>query len=90
MGIPSPPSRELGPSENPRFGEARGAGDSFSYLTASAGALRVPLRFIPTKRRAPVRYRLKLASWTVVRERGQRSPRILTDPAAVAALAADL
>ena len=37
-----------------------------------------------------MRYRLKLASWTVVRERGQPSPRILTDPAAVALLSADL
>ena len=37
-----------------------------------------------------MRYRLKLASWTVVRERGQPSPRILVDPAAVALLAGDL
>ena len=37
-----------------------------------------------------MRYRLKLASWTVVRERGQPSPRILDDPAAVALLAGDL
>lgn len=37
-----------------------------------------------------MRYRLKLATWTVVRERGQPSPRILGDPAAVALLAADL
>ena len=37
-----------------------------------------------------MRYRLKLATWTVVRERGQPSPRILDDPAAVALLAGDL
>jgi hypothetical protein len=41
-------------------------------------------------KRHPVRYRLKLASWTVVRERGQPSPRILEDSAAVALLAGDL
>ena len=37
-----------------------------------------------------MRYRLKLASWTVVRERGQPSPRILGEAAAVAWLAGDL
>ena len=37
-----------------------------------------------------MRHRLKLASWTVVRERGQPSPWILVDPAAVALLAGDL
>jgi DNA repair protein RadC len=36
------------------------------------------------------RYRLKLATWTVVREPGARSPRILSDPDAVAELARDL
>lgn len=36
------------------------------------------------------RYRLKLATWTVVRETDQPSPRRLNDPAAVAALARDL
>jgi DNA repair protein RadC len=36
------------------------------------------------------RYRLKLASWTVVREPGQPSPHALSDPKAVAALAVDL
>ena len=36
------------------------------------------------------RYRLKLATWTVVREAGQPSPRRLNDPEAVAALARDL
>jgi DNA repair protein RadC len=36
------------------------------------------------------RYRLKLATWTVVREPGQPSPRRLNDPEAVAALARDL
>jgi DNA repair protein RadC len=36
------------------------------------------------------RYRLKLASWRVVREPGQPSPRLLADPKAVAALATDL
>ena len=36
------------------------------------------------------RYRLKLATWTVVREPGQPSPRRLSDPEAVAALARDL
>ena len=35
------------------------------------------------------RYRLKVASWTVVREPGEPSPRILSDPAAVAHLAED-
>lgn len=35
------------------------------------------------------RYRLKLASWTVVREPGQPSPKILSDPAAAVALARD-
>ena len=37
-----------------------------------------------------MRYRLKLASWTVVRERGEPSPRILDDPAGIALLAGDL
>src|SRR5262245_27006300 len=36
------------------------------------------------------RYRLRLATWTVVREPGARSPRTLSDPAAVAELARDL
>jgi DNA repair protein RadC len=36
------------------------------------------------------RYRLKVASWTVVREPGQPSPRVLSQPSAVAALAVDL
>ena len=36
------------------------------------------------------RYRLKVATWTVVREPGQPSPRILDMPEAVAALARDL
>ena len=36
------------------------------------------------------RYRLKLATWTVVREPGQPSPRRLNDPESVAALARDL
>jgi DNA repair protein RadC len=35
------------------------------------------------------RYRLKLATWTVVREPGQPSPRVLSDPPAVVALAKD-
>lgn len=35
------------------------------------------------------RYRLKLATWTVVREPGQPSPRILAEPEAVVALAKD-
>jgi DNA repair protein RadC len=35
------------------------------------------------------RYRLKLATWTVVREPGQASPRILSQPENVALLAAD-
>lgn len=38
---------------------------------------------------ASKRYRLKLATWTVVREPGQPSPRVLSDPAAVVALAKD-
>jgi DNA repair protein RadC len=37
-----------------------------------------------------MRYRLKLATWTVVREHGQPSPRILSSPEAAALLAADL
>ena len=37
-----------------------------------------------------MRYRLKLASWTVVREPGQPSPRILSSPQAVAQLGIDL
>ena len=37
-----------------------------------------------------MRYRLKLASWTVVREPGQPSPRILSSPPAVAQFAIDL
>src|SRR2546427_11642982 len=41
-------------------------------------------------RRRRVRYRLRLATWTVVREPGQPSPRILSDPAAAALLALDL
>jgi DNA repair protein RadC len=36
------------------------------------------------------RYRLKLATWTVVRESGQPSPRKLDGPSAVAELARDL
>jgi len=36
------------------------------------------------------RYRLKLATWTVVREPGQPSPRKLNKPADAAALATDL
>ncbi len=36
------------------------------------------------------RYRLRLATWTVVREPGAPSPRKLNDPVAAAALAADL
>jgi DNA repair protein RadC len=36
------------------------------------------------------RYRLKLATWTVVRETGALSPRVLSSPAAVADLARDL
>ena len=35
------------------------------------------------------RYRLKFATWTVVREPGQPSPRILSDPEAVVELAKD-
>jgi DNA repair protein RadC len=37
-----------------------------------------------------VRYRLRLATWTVVREPGQPSPRKLDSPSAVAELARDL
>ena len=37
-----------------------------------------------------MRYRLKVASWTVVRESSQPSPRILDDPAVVAQLGFDL
>ena len=38
----------------------------------------------------PRRYRLRLATWTVVRDSGALSPRTLSDPAAVAELARDL
>ena len=38
----------------------------------------------------PRRYRLRLATWTVVRKPGALSPRTLGDPAAVAELARDL
>jgi len=41
-------------------------------------------------RRKSKRYRLKLATWTVLREPGQPSPRVLSSPDAVAALAQDL
>src|SRR5947207_6338115 len=44
---------------------------------------------IDNKRR-PVRYRLKLATWFVVREAAQESPRLLSDPEAAALLAIDL
>jgi DNA repair protein RadC len=37
-----------------------------------------------------MRYRLRLATWTVVRELGQPSPRILSSPEAAAPLALDL
>jgi DNA repair protein RadC len=37
-----------------------------------------------------VRYRLKLATWTVVRDGGQPSPRVLSSPDAAALLALDL
>jgi DNA repair protein RadC len=37
-----------------------------------------------------VRYRLKLATWTVVRERDQSSPRLLSSPDNVALLGIDL
>jgi DNA repair protein RadC len=37
-----------------------------------------------------VRYRLRLATWTVVREPGQPSPRLLSDPEAAGLLALDL
>ncbi len=39
---------------------------------------------------ASQRYRLRLATWTVVREPGQPSPRTLSSPAAVVELAKDL
>jgi hypothetical protein len=38
----------------------------------------------------PRRYRLKLATWTVVRESGQPSPRKLDGPPAVSELAINL
>jgi hypothetical protein len=37
-----------------------------------------------------VRYRLKLATWTVVRDGGRPSPRVLSSPDAAALLALDL
>lgn len=37
----------------------------------------------------PIRYRLKLTSWTAVREAGQASPRILSSPEPAALLALD-
>jgi DNA repair protein RadC len=45
---------------------------------------------VPTDRSRSKRYRLKLATWTVVREVGQPSPRILSSPQAAALLAQDL
>jgi DNA repair protein RadC len=42
---------------------------------------------MPDSRGKSKRYRLKLATWTVVREPGQPSPRILSAPDAVAILA---
>src|SRR5262249_49740988 len=49
-------------------------------------SLERPERTIMAKRR----YRLKLATWTVVREPGALSPRTLSSPASVAELARDL
>jgi DNA repair protein RadC len=40
--------------------------------------------------RSAVRYRLKSATWCVVREPGEASPRVLNDPEAAALLAIDL
>lgn len=37
-----------------------------------------------------MRYRLKLATWTVIREPGQPTPRVLSDPNAAALVARDL
>jgi DNA repair protein RadC len=45
---------------------------------------------VPDSRGKSKRYRLKLATWTVIREPGQPSPRILSAPDAVAILARDL
>jgi DNA repair protein RadC len=45
---------------------------------------------VPGDRRRSKRYRLKLATWTVVREPGQASPRVLSSPAAAALFAQDL
>jgi hypothetical protein len=45
---------------------------------------------VPTNPSRSKRYRLNLATWTVVREPGQPSPRILSSPQAAARLAQDL
>jgi DNA repair protein RadC len=45
---------------------------------------------VPAERSRSKRYRLKLATWTVIREAGQPSPRILSSPQAAALLAQDL
>jgi DNA repair protein RadC len=45
---------------------------------------------IPHDRDKSKRYRLKLATWTVIREPGQPSPRVLSTPQAAALLAQDL
>ena len=45
---------------------------------------------LPQDRGRSKRYRLKLATWTVIREPGQPSPRILSSPQAAALLAQDL
>src|SRR5882724_11463408 len=45
---------------------------------------------VPDPRGRSKRYSLRLATWTVFREAGQPSPRVLSSPEAVAALAQDL
>src|SRR5213593_4853033 len=45
---------------------------------------------VPDPRGRSKRYQLKLATWTVLREPGQPSPRVLSSPDAVAQLALDL
>jgi DNA repair protein RadC len=49
----------------------------------------VPINPLADAKGSTMRYRLKLATWTVVREPHQPSPRILSDPAAVVLLALD-
>src|SRR5262249_6954089 len=70
-----------------------GSEPTLDVCSGPGGAVTSPSRTSPPqrdRRTLMVRYRLKLATWTVVREPGQPSPRILGSPEAAAALARDL